>query len=79
MNIAYVMIFWCLGKMLMKCYKVSLCVWETSITYFENEASKCFLFKPEVAFLGHKVSAEGVSCDPVLVECVYSTLNKLNA
>ena len=32
--------------------------------------AKCFLFQTEVSFLGHKVSAAGVSCDPAKIDSI---------
>lgn len=32
--------------------------------------SKCDLFQPEVAFLGHRVNKEGISCDPAKLAAV---------
>ena len=32
--------------------------------------SKCFLFKEEIAYLGHMVSAQGISTDPKKTEAI---------
>ena len=43
------------------------------------KASKCSLFQKEVAFLGHRVSEEGIACDPAKIESIASWPTPRNA